>query len=65
LKFRELFEDRVEEGPISNADFAKLLERAKAEFVEQYGKPRRRKGKFAKAPDPADAPDFDLEKLIQ
>ena len=65
MKFRELFARRVEEGAISNTDFAKLLERAKAEFVAQHGKPRRRRGKPSKPLKAEDAPlpDFDLEEF--
>ena len=50
MNFRELFAGRLEEGPISNAEFSQLLAHAKADFIAEYGKPRkprRRRGRAA------------------
>jgi hypothetical protein len=42
LKLYELFEDRVEQGPIDNAAFASMLAKIAAEF--EAAKPKRRRG---------------------
>jgi hypothetical protein len=57
LKLHELFEDRVESGPISNEKFCAILADAAAEFqAVQYLKRRRRKSKGRRSSDPIDPP---------
>ena len=62
MKFRELFEDRVEEGPIDNAAFAAMLAKAAAEFEAVKPKRRRRRG-CPVVPDAA--ADFDLAEELR
>jgi hypothetical protein len=45
LKLHELFDDRVESGPISNEKFRAILAAAVAEFEAQPAKRRRRGGR--------------------
>lgn len=59
LKFRELFEDRVEEGLIDNEAFAAMRAKIAAEF-EAQPKKRRRRGRGRPIAQVEPAPTFDI-----
>ena len=70
MKLYELFEDRVEEGPIDNASFAAMLAKVAAEFEAAQPKRRRRGGRRSRRRpivqvEPDAAPDFDLAEELR